>query len=120
MRRSYTAFTVSWVLCLSLLGASGARDATVARFDDGITVEILGITKHKAENGADRWWNADGSPLDEKPCDRSAGRGQMEYTHQLCLRATGMPADADVNWLMPMVSWGVLPATRDGAPIVGA
>jgi hypothetical protein len=47
------------------------RGAFEARLSNGVTVELLGVSKHPSQK--DSWWRPDGSPLATAPCDPLKG-----------------------------------------------
>jgi len=98
--------------------AAAPAGSLVARFDDRVTVEVLGITRWGAKGKP--WWGADGGTIDA-PCDTDLNVGEITgHTHLLCLRVSEIPADGAVVWTIPSRGWTSTPATKDGNPIDGA
>ncbi len=63
---------------------------------NGGTIELIGISPHPS--GSNTWWNPDGSPLEQPPCDPSNSR--LKATEDtipiaVVVRLSNLPPDAD-------------------------
>ena len=66
----------------------------MAGFPSGITVELLGISRHPSS--AASWWRPDGSPLAEPPCDTlkgSVGGGTDHAAREFAVQWRNLPAE---------------------------
>jgi RNA polymerase sigma factor (sigma-70 family) len=90
----------------------------IARFDDGLAVEFLGIQKLGARD--DKWWYPDGSASPER-CDPPGGSNEPPHTHLLLFRVTAdnAPAVGISFSIDPKSNWSSDEATRNGARIEG-
>lgn len=96
--------------------ATATTNASVAKFDDGMTVELAGIRNLGDDQ---RWWRADGSPSNES-CDPLGGSNEPPHTHQLFFRIANAPADIGVSWsVAPVNNWAHDRAMSNGQPIEG-
>jgi beta-lactamase regulating signal transducer with metallopeptidase domain len=76
-----------------------AHDAPkLERLPDGMTIEIIAISKHPS--GQATWWGPDGKPLEEAPCDPPEGvpKPMGQNVREIAARITGLPKDAALAW----------------------
>ncbi|CAN5548372.1 hypothetical protein BH09PLA1_BH09PLA1_29470 [soil metagenome] len=99
------------------LAPAAADASSIAKFDDGISVEFLGLRRLGGKS--DTWWRPDGSPSADA-CDPISGSNVPPHTHQALLRITNAPADAGFSWaLIPQNNWVHDDASFNGTRIEG-
>ena len=96
--------------------APATNNSSVAKFDDGMTVELAGIRNLGDDQ---HWWYPDGSPSNES-CDPLGGSNEPPHSHQLFFRIANAPADIGVSWSVgPLNSWAHDHAMTNGQPVEG-
>ncbi|MBC8104946.1 MAG: sigma-70 family RNA polymerase sigma factor [Anaerolineae bacterium] len=99
------------------LPAAAANASAVAKLDDGLVVECLGIRRMGDDQ---QWWYPDGSPSASR-CDPPTSTNEPPHSHQMLFRVSGAPDDAGiVYWIQPKRDWSSEEAKLHGAPIEGA
>jgi RNA polymerase sigma factor (sigma-70 family) len=101
---------------LPALPAAAAGAPPEARFDDGVTIECLGVRKLGSD---EHWWSPGGSPT-SRLCDPASSVSEPPNTHQLLFRVNHAPADAGIAWsIEPKTGWSLEHAQQNGARMEG-
>jgi hypothetical protein len=89
-----------------------------ATFQDGVTVELLALSKR---GGNDRtWWAPDGAPTDHK-FNESTSQDDPPHSHQAVVHVSGPGvADFSTMFVLPDIpGWSAQPASQGNAQVEG-
>ena len=95
----------------------------VARFSNGVTVELIGLSNNPSTNA--KWWKPDGIPLEKRPYHNvMAHMGSKDsLAREVCWRWQGIgDADVQTNWgIKPNYNGagGGRPVDQQGKPVDG-
>jgi hypothetical protein len=96
--------------------APTSNNPAIAKFDDGLTVEIAAIRNLGDDQ---HWWHADGSASNDA-CDPIQGSSDPPHTHQALFKLSNAPSDVGVSWMVsPENGWMHNEATLNDARIEG-
>jgi hypothetical protein len=82
---------------------AGEADKFVARFSNGVEVELVGLSKNPSKDQP--WWRPDGSRLAERPYDNVRAHMGSGLPRELCFRWKNLPKDPDYT-----LGWHTVPA----------
>ncbi len=113
VRQSASAADESSAAIASKEPAAGASNAKfVARFSNGVEVELIGLSMNPSKDKA--WWWPDGSPLAERPYAKVMAIMGSGLTREICWRWKNLPKDSDYT-----LDWNTVPAygCAGGCPV---
>ena len=87
----------------------------VAKFPDGMSIELLGVTQIGSRDGA--WWTPNGAATTEQ-CEVGDAANAWT-THQICARFEQLPDGSSMRWKTNANVWVDRPARRSGTEVPG-